>query len=142
MIESLLWLLILKITSTYNMLYLKSHPWYYINVVHLPCIVTIHCVPLRCHDSTYCLIIMYLLNADYFIIVLIAGEDFIPGWHNVTFFGNATQATVNISLRIDNIDEGTEYFMLYLYIPSAAYGLGVHQGDIIKAVAIIFRPST
>ena len=30
--------------------------------------------------------------------------------------------------------------MLYLYIPSAAYRLGARQGDIIKAVAIIFRP--
>ena len=76
----------------------------------------------------------------YFIILCIAEEDFIPGQYNVTFFGNATQATVNISLQVDNIDEGTEYFMLYLYIPSAAYRLGVHQGDIIEAVAIIFRP--
>ena len=25
-----------------------------VSVVHLPCIVTIHCVQLHCHDSTYC----------------------------------------------------------------------------------------
>ena len=77
---------------------------------------------------------------NYFAIVCLAGGDFISGQYNVTFFGNATQATVNISLQIDNIDEGIEYFMLYLYIPSAAYRLGVHQGDIVNAVAIIFRP--
>ena len=70
----------------------------------------------------------------------VAGEDFIPGQYNVTFSGYNTQATVHISLQVDNIDEETEYFMLYLYIPSAAYRLGARQGDIIKAVAIIFRP--
>ena len=74
------------------------------------------------------------------MFIYLVGEDFISGQYSVTFFGNATQATVNISLQIDNIDETTEYFMLYLYIPGAAYRLGVHQGDIVNAVAIIFRP--
>ena len=73
-------------------------------------------------------------------MVHIAEEDFIPGQYNVTFSGYNTQATVNISLQVDNIDEETEYFMLYLYIPGAAYRLGALQGDIKEAVAIIFRP--
>ena len=72
----------------------------------------------------------------------LAGKDFISGQYNVTFLANATEATVNISLQIDEIDEETEYFILYLYIPSAAYSLGVQHGDIIKAVGIIFRPGT
>ena len=72
----------------------------------------------------------------------LAGEDLISGQYNVTFLANATEATVNISLQIDEIDEETEYFILYLYIPSAAYSLGVQHGDIIKAVGIIFRPGT
>ena len=73
-------------------------------------------------------------------MVHIAEEDFISGQYNVTFSGYNTQTTVNISLQVDNIDEETEYFMLYLYIPSAGYRLGAHQGNITEAVAIIFRP--
>ena len=69
-----------------------------------------------------------------------AQEDFTPGQYNVTFSSNTTQATVNVTLKIDDIDEETEYFMLHLYIPSGAYALGIQQGDIIKAVAIILRP--
>lgn len=70
----------------------------------------------------------------------IVEEDFTPGQYDVTFLSHTTQATVNVTLKIDDIDEETEYFMLNLYIPSAAYGLGIQQGDIIKAVAIILRP--
>ena len=41
---------------------------------------------------------------------------------------------------MDDVDEDTEYFTLYLYVPSATYELGIQQGDIIKATAIIFKP--
>ena len=72
--------------------------------------------------------------------ICLAEEDFISGQYNVTVLANATEATANISLQIDDIDEETEHFLLYLYIPSASYELGIQQGDIIKSVAIIFRP--
>ena len=49
---------------------------------------------------------------------------------------------MNITLVIDDIDEKIEYFMLHLYIPSGTYKLGIQQGDVINAVAIIFRPGT
>lgn len=77
---------------------------------------------------------------NFYVFNCLASEDFIPGQFNTTFLASATEVTVNISLQIDHIDEDTEYFILYLYIPSATYRLGVRQGDIIKAVAIIFRP--
>ena len=69
-----------------------------------------------------------------------AEEDFTSGQYNVTFLSYNTQATVNITLNIDDIDEETEYFMLHLYIPSATYALGIQQGDLNKAVAIILKP--
>ena len=53
---------------------------------------------------------------------------------------NATQATVNISLQIDDVDEVTEYFTLHLYITSDTYELGVQSGDFINVTAMIFRP--
>ena len=53
---------------------------------------------------------------------------------------NATQATVNISLQIDDVDEVTEYFMLHLYITSDTYELGVQPGDFVNVTAMIFRP--
>jgi len=82
---------------------------------------------------------IYLLVFNFYNL---AEEDFISGQYNVTFLPNATQATINITLLIDDVDEGTEYFMLHLYIPSATYELGVQLANIVKAVAIIFRPST
>ena len=72
----------------------------------------------------------------------LAEEDFTAGQYNVTFLPNTTQATVNISLQIDDIDEGPEYFILHLYITSATYELGVQPGDVTKAIAIIFSPCT
>ena len=78
------------------------------------------------------IVYLYLYNLDE--------EDFISGQYNVIFLPNSTQATVNITLLIDDVDEGTEYFMLYLYIPSPTYELGVQLANITKAVAIIFKP--
>ena len=73
---------------------------------------------------------------------LVEEEELISGQYSVDFLSYATQATVNITLQINNTDEKIEYFMLHLYIPSDAYGLGIQQGDVINAVAIILRPGT
>ena len=81
-------------------------------------------------------------TSAYKLLIFLDEDDFISGQYNVTFSSFATQATVNITLQIDDIDEETEYFMLHLYIPSGTYKLGIQQGDIIKAEAIIFRPGT
>lgn len=43
---------------------------------------------------------------------------------------------------MDDINEETEYFMIHLYIPSAAYGLGIQQGSIINAIASIISSGT
>ena len=64
------------------------------------------------------------------------------GQYSVDFLSYATQAMVNITLQINNTDEKIEYFMLHLYIPGGVYALGIQQGDIINAVAIILRPGT
>lgn len=73
-------------------------------------------------------------------VLTLAEEDFVARQYNVTFLPNDTQATVNISLRIDDVDEETEYFMLHLYVMSASYGFGIQPGDVTKATALIFRP--
>ena len=70
----------------------------------------------------------------------LAEDDFISGWYNVTFLPDATHVKVNISLKVDDVDEETENFMLYIYVPSAAYEVGVQPGSITEAVAIIYRP--
>ena len=100
-------------------------------------------IPLRMKSifTSFDFLLFYSLCIN-FVNNLVEEEKLISGQYSVDFLAYATQATVNITLQINNTDEKIKHFMLHLYIPSDAYALGIQQGDIINAVAIILRPDT
>ena len=66
-------------------------------------------------------------------IAYIDRRDTSQGYFNITFLPNTTQLSVNVSLQKDKI---AEECMVYLYIPSSTYELGV-QGSILQAVIVV-----
>jgi len=70
--------------------------------------------------------------ADIFVLLNFIGITS-KGNFNVTLLPNATQLSVNVSLQKD---DRAGHYMLYLYIPTATYELGV-QGSILQAAIIV-----
>ena len=62
------------------------------------------------------------------------GEGFDARHYNLTISPGTTQATADIPLPLENLNE---YFMIHLYIPSAAYKLGIQQGNNVDAMVSI-----
>jgi len=76
----------------------------------------------------------------FFLLSILDGNGFISGQYSVTLSPGATEATLNISVMKDSLEQSTEYFILHFYISTDSYEHGVQKGNIRTVVVSIFIP--
>ena len=72
------------------------------------------------------------------LLIIVGGEDFIPGRYNVTFTTGANAANTSIPIIVNGTnDNEIEQFGLNLYIDGIGYQLCLDKGYISEATASI-----
>lgn len=82
-----------------------------------------------------------LLIAQYYVFVIISGNDFTSTVQTVTIVAGTNSSMVNIPVTDDSIVEGDETFSMSLTVPSSL-GPGIATGTITNATVTIIDTSS